>query len=134
MAVKGMPSSPHLCIAIIATVLVLSGQAMATSVRREFSDDELNYSFVVLSDTHLGQKDAETAESYLRAVVAKVNYLMEAGENIKLVVVTGDVTDSGEDWTYRLAKDIMDEFSAPVLPLLGNHDVWKVTLFVGTGI
>ncbi len=68
-----------------------------------------------LSDTHVG---AEGAAENLRDMVADINSLPE----VKLVLVTGDITETGSLDELRLAKDILDGLRAPLRILPGNHD------------
>jgi 3',5'-cyclic AMP phosphodiesterase CpdA len=46
---------------------------------------------------------------------------------IKFVVVTGDITDSGERSEFLKAKEILDSLRIPYIPVIGNHDIWPHT-------
>jgi 3',5'-cyclic AMP phosphodiesterase CpdA len=68
---------------------------------------------VHVSDIHFGAVDAVAAE----AVVAAAQDLAP-----DLVLVTGDVTQSGRRREFAQAKVWLDRFSAPVFVVPGNHD------------
>lgn len=44
------------------------------------------------------------------------------GHNPDLVIITGDISDRGEEGAYRLCKTLLDETDLPYVPLPGNHD------------
>jgi predicted MPP superfamily phosphohydrolase len=68
------------------------------------------------------------AETRLRNTVAHINSLSE-NEKIDFVMVSGDLTDSGEFSEFMKAKEILDKLKIPYFPLIGNHDVWPYTRF-----
>jgi 3',5'-cyclic AMP phosphodiesterase CpdA len=68
------------------------------------------------------------AEIRLRNTVAHINSLSE-NEKIDFVMVSGDLTDSGEFSEFMKAKEILDKLNIPYFPLIGNHDVWPYTRF-----
>ena len=82
------------------------------------SDD---YSFVVLSDMHIGESSLQTelAQEVVTAINAKVTR-----DNIRFVIITGDVSNTAQPAQLNEAKEILDNLTIPYLPLLGNHDVW----------
>lgn len=47
--------------------------------------------------------------------------------NIKFLVILGDITDSGEMSEFFRAKKILDGLEIPYIPVIGNHDVWSET-------
>jgi Icc-related predicted phosphoesterase len=72
-----------------------------------------------LSDIHNGKGDAAEIEANLRRVIADVNQLAA-----DLVIVTGDVVNSGGDRAQLArARALLETFAAPVLVVLGNHDL-----------
>jgi hypothetical protein len=73
---------------------------------------------VQLSDLHVG-KDPHVIEARLRRVIADVNALAP-----DLVVVTGDIVERGEvEADVRRAAELLAGVDAPVLTVMGGHDV-----------
>jgi len=97
------------------------------------------FSFVHVTDTHIGEGigdygteglddeppvgDVGYSAERLRTFVNWVNDHYEA-EGIEFVLVSGDLTDSGERSEFLKFKEIMDALDIPYIPLIGNHDVW----------
>jgi len=80
---------------------------------------------VVISDTHIGEQMPNDYTTWLTQVtVAKINSLVKS-ENIKMVFITGDITNSAmpEQWTK--AKSLYDKLIVPYFPIIGNHDMWS---------
>lgn len=73
------------------------------------------FRFAVLSDTHIGVKNADED---LRISVADIN----SDTSIKFVIVSGDVTDVGSDEEVLMAKKILSGLKKPLYVLTGNHD------------
>ena len=100
-----------------------------------------DFSFVQLTDTHIGEGaengdygtkgwldempvgDVGNAAVRLRKSVRWINAHSDSLK-IKFVIVTGDITDSGERSEFLKFKEIMEELKIPYIPLIGNHDVW----------
>lgn len=75
---------------------------------------------VQISDTHLGAAlthQTITPEDGLAATVRSV-----AGLRPDLVLLTGDITDSGKSDDYRRVVELLQPLGAPVLATPGNHD------------
>lgn len=103
-----------------------------------------DFAFVHLTDTHIGEGDPDgdygtpgwsdeltlSDEGYpaerLRKAVRWINTHADS-LNIRFVIVTGDLTDSGERSEFLKFKEIMDGLRIPYVPLIGNHDVWPYT-------
>lgn len=103
-----------------------------------------DFSFVHITDTHIGEGDEdgdygtygwldeaqEGDEGYaakrLRKAVAWINANKDS-LNIRFVIVTGDLTDSGERSEFLKCKEIMSALTVPYIPFIGNHDVWPYT-------
>lgn len=103
-----------------------------------------HFAFVHLTDTHIGEGDADgdygtpgwldepptQNEGYsaerLRKAVQWINAHADSSK-IRFVIVTGDLTDSGERSEFLKFKEIMDGLRIPYIPLIGNHDVWPYT-------
>ncbi|MBI5490794.1 MAG: metallophosphoesterase [Deltaproteobacteria bacterium] len=102
----------------------------------EVTDARL-FSFAQITDLHIGEgaddygtpgwddrdgpEDDVTAT--LRFAVSKINFAID-DYDIRFVMVTGDLGDSGERSEEQKAKDILDQLNVPYFPLIGNHDIW----------
>lgn len=69
---------------------------------------------VHLSDLHFGRHDAELAEGFAEEVSRQAP---------DLVVVSGDFTQVGSAAEFVAARRFVDQLSAPVFAVPGNHDV-----------
>ena len=47
--------------------------------------------------------------------------------NIKFVVVLGDISDTAEYSEFLKAREILNKLEIPYVPILGNHDIWPYT-------
>lgn len=108
-------------------------------LNKEMPESVYQYSFIQLTDVHIGEGvddygtfgyldtmpavDNGAPANALRASVEWINqnYL---SKNIKFVIVSGDLTDSGEKSEFQMFKSIMDNCQIPYVPLMGNHDTW----------
>ncbi|HOP49412.1 MAG TPA: metallophosphoesterase [Ignavibacteriales bacterium] len=71
--------------------------------------------FIHLSDIHIG---APKADSLLKISVNKINSM----KNIDFVVITGDITDTGNEHELKTAKNILSKLLVPYYTIPGNHD------------
>lgn len=67
-----------------------------------------------LSDLHFGRHDPAVAGGLANDI---------SGVAPDLVVVSGDFTQIGSEAEFAAARDFLDEISAPVMAVPGNHDV-----------
>lgn len=119
-------------------------QSVSTTRHHANKHKSYAYSFVHLTDTHLGEGIADygTKGFYDEAPEGDVGYSAERlrkavnwinkyadSLRIKFVIVSGDLTDSGERSEFLKAKEILDALKIPYIPMIGNHDVWSYTLF-----
>jgi len=74
-----------------------------------------NFKFAFLSDTHIGSSTA--AEDLIRTI----NDINEM-DDIRFVIVSGDITEFGSDQELQEAKDLLDRLDAPWYVVPGNHD------------
>lgn len=103
------------------------------------------FSFVHLTDTHIGESEGDygtrgflsdtmpngdigySAERLRKAINwINNNYI---NKNIKFILVSGDLTDSGEKSEFDKFKEIMNSSQIPYVPLIGNHDTWPYVRF-----
>ena len=75
-----------------------------------------------ITDLHLGfdgpDKPCANTER-LRNVIHELNSLKLAPD---IILVTGDLVESGEHWSYQKLKDELSALNAPYYLTLGNHD------------
>jgi outer membrane protein assembly factor BamB/calcineurin-like phosphoesterase family protein len=74
-----------------------------------------SFQFAFVSDTHVG---SGTGAEDLRRTVQDIN----ANNDLKFVVITGDITEFGADAELLLAKQILDSLNKPWHIIPGNHD------------
>jgi predicted phosphodiesterase len=87
----------------------LSGGQLSLSLGDE-------YSFIVLTDTHIEDGDAFGLEALADVIAGN-------GE-IKFVVILGDITQYGSEQDVSRFIDISDTFAVPCYPVIGNHDIY----------
>ncbi len=78
-----------------------------------------------ISDTHIVAKGRKTfgfvpMADYLTACVAHINGLSMRPD---VVLVTGDITNTGDAAEVRLAADILRDLCCPFYVIPGNHDI-----------
>lgn len=100
----------------LAGSLVLSSKALAaTRTLPEFS-------FQIVTDTHLGRADNNAAERQWKRAAEEINAAPGA-----FALHLGDVVDSGREAQYPVYLDIRKTIKKPVHEIPGNHD--SVDLF-----
>jgi 3',5'-cyclic AMP phosphodiesterase CpdA len=76
------------------------------------------YSFVVLTDTHIEDGNDQGLEGLINVI----------NGNDKFVVITGDITQNGKqedvERFIEFAHKLKDEKHIPCYPVLGNHDIY----------
>lgn len=72
------------------------------------------YAFIVLTDTHIKEGNAYGFEN-LASVIDK---------DVAFVVVTGDITQNGQQRDLQKFIDIAGTLGVPCYPVLGNHDIY----------
>lgn len=73
-----------------------------------------------LSDLHVGGNEGGfDPVPHLEAVVEAVRSLPN---RVDAVLVSGDLTDDGAEAGYRVARELLERFDAPLHVLPGNHD------------
>jgi 3',5'-cyclic AMP phosphodiesterase CpdA len=122
---------------IILTVTDENGTTSSTSTIIKVEP----FSFVLITDLHIGwgipdyngegYNDQEEGQDYymterLKMVVDWINGNYER-ENIKFVVVDGDISDTAEYSEFLKAREILNQLKIPYIPLIGNHDIWPNT-------
>ena len=103
------------------------------------------FTFVHMTDIHIGEGQGDYGtKGYLNDTMPEgdvgysavrlrraVNWINEnkAANDIQFVLVTGDITDSGEKSEFDKAKEILDALDIPYVPTIGNHDIWPYVRF-----
>jgi len=101
-----------------------------------------SFSFVHITDLHIGEGiedygsagfddlppdgDVGASAQRLREIVNWINSNINT-YHLSFVMITGDITDSGERSEFCKAKEILDALTIPYVPLIGNHDIWPYT-------
>ena len=73
--------------------------------------------FIVVSDTHLGRNDNQSAERNWRKAIAEINE--SPG---RFVLHLGDVVDSGREAQYPIYRQTREILNKPIHEIPGNHD------------
>lgn len=125
----------------LLTVAILPAAAqriMHTSVNKKKGYHH-SFSFVHLTDIHVGEHipdygthgysgdtmpagDVGYSAERLRMAVNWINRNARK-HDIRFVIVTGDLTDSGEKSEFDKANEILSSLTVPFVPQIGNHDV-----------
>ncbi len=77
-------------------------------------DHENKFNFLVISDTHYYQTDL----NYFDAINKHVNEY-----TIEFIIVCGDITQAGMEYSYELAIKDFQRVNIPVYTIFGNHDL-----------
>lgn len=87
----------------------------ANNWRTALTDLETDYSFLVVADLHFSDGDSRGFEK-LKGVIED--------NDIKFMVVLGDITTWSAKKDIELFIDIINGFGIPCYPLIGNHDIY----------
>lgn len=87
------------------------------SQRLAAADKLDEFSFVIVSDTHLGRKESTTPERQWRRAIEEIN--AAPGD---FVLHLGDVVDSGRKPQYPIYAETRKELKKPIYEIPGNHD------------
>lgn len=79
--------------------------------------------FIHLSDLHLlpGQQTVQGIDPHAR-LEAAVASICDEFPDAELCMVTGDLTDEGDEASYKDARRILDRLPCPWHGMMGNHD------------
>ena len=137
-------------ITLIASITTLSDHVRAAPAvdYNEINDGSPQLTIVQISDLHIGNdiddygssagawgwddsildengvpvfEDDSAAVENLRDAVSWIN---SNSDDIDVVLVTGDLTQSGERSEFQMAYHILKDIEVPWVPLIGNHDIW----------
>ena len=77
----------------------------------------LLFTFALLTDTHISTSNSQPMEDLQRSI-ADINQ----NADIEFVVVTGDLTESGDRASIQAIKDALDQLHVPYYAASGNHE------------
>ncbi len=77
----------------------------------------LLFTFALLTDTHISSSNPRPMEDLQRSI-AEINQ----NPAIEFVVVTGDLTESGDRASIQAIKDALDQLHVPFYAASGNHE------------
>lgn len=75
------------------------------------------FRFAQLTDIHLNQNNPNPTEDLLRSI-AQIN----ATDSLDFILVTGDLTEEGDNATLRKVKQCLDLLRYPYYTVMGNHE------------
>lgn len=75
------------------------------------------FRFAQLTDIHLSQNNPNPTEDLLRSI-AQIN----ATDSLDFVLVTGDITEEGDNATLHKVKQCLDLLRYPYYTVMGNHE------------
>jgi len=81
-----------------------------------------NFSFVHITDIHIGKLGYNTIESFEQAI-NEINLI-----NPSFVIITGDITDHDSEEEYATFYLLLQKFTVPTFVCVGNHDVYSSIL------
>jgi len=77
-----------------------------------------------MTDIHIGFAPDETPEELNRTRFrATLRRLIGGPNRPDMLVLSGDITDKGDEESYRKTRELLDRCPFPVWPMAGNHDM-----------
>jgi 3',5'-cyclic AMP phosphodiesterase CpdA len=77
-----------------------------------------------MTDIHIGFAPDETPEELNRTRFRSTLRRIIGGPNRPdILVLSGDITDKGDEESYRKTRELLDRCPFPVWPMAGNHDI-----------
>lgn len=89
----------------------------AASVSSQAAAAESEFSFAIVSDTHLGRNDSKAPARQWRQAVEEL-----AATPVEFVLHLGDIVDRSREEEYPIYKEIRDGLGKPIYEIAGNHD------------
>lgn len=110
-------------------------------IKNKIGKGDNTFSFIHITDTHIGEGCANHdygTKGYFDTICgteggypaerlsSAVNWINDNAqkEDIRFVLVSGDLTGAAEKSEFMHFKQIMDSLTIPYVPLIGNHDAW----------
>jgi 3',5'-cyclic AMP phosphodiesterase CpdA len=123
----------------LLSVDLFAQRIMVSDMNKHLPGAVYKFSFVQLTDIHVGEGIADYGSTgYINDTMPQgdigysairlrkaVNWINAHAKkrNIRFVVVTGDLTDSGEKSEFDKVDEILSSLTVPFVPQIGNHDV-----------
>lgn len=111
-----------------------------TNYNENLPNTNWEFSFIQITDVHIGEgvddfgtagyndsligNEIDLSAERFQKAVRWINQNAQS-EKIKFVIISGDLTDSGENSELELFKKIADSLTIPYIPMIGNHDIWQ---------
>lgn len=77
-----------------------------------------------MTDIHIGFAPDETPEELNRTRFrATLRRVLNSPNRPDMLVLSGDITDKGDEESYRRTRELLDRCPFPVWPIVGNHDL-----------
>lgn len=110
------------------------------ALNKNYPGATYKFSFIHITDTHIGEGggdygtegflndtapagDIGEPAQRLRAAVDWINANYQA-KDLRFILLSGDLTDSGEKSEFEKLREIMSDCRIPYVPVMGNHDAW----------
>ena len=81
-----------------------------------------------MSDLHLTRGGCPIWETNTMEHFNQSIDIIRGMQNIDAILVTGDISDDGSEWTYQYADRSFSILGIPTLCCPGNHDALKMML------
>lgn len=127
-----------ICLAFVKTN-AQTPDILTTEYNTGFAGASWQFSFIHITDIHIGEGSGDYGTPGFNDTLAAVNegtpllrlrravkWINQnaAAQKIRFVMMTGDLTRSGERSQLLRFKQLADSLIIPYIPLIGNHDVW----------
>lgn len=133
--------SKHALLLISIITYITSFAQKPHVIKNKIGTGDSTFSFIHITDTHIGEgcpghdygtkgyydTICGTEDGYPAERLTKAMHWINdnaAKEDIRFVLVTGDLTGAAEKSEFMHFKQIMDSLAIPYVPLIGNHDAW----------
>lgn len=134
-----MPKHTLLILSLLASISLFAQKPHV--VKNTIGKGDSTFSFIHLTDTHIGEGCANHdygTKGYFDTICGteggypaqRLSIAMHwindnaKKEDIRFVLVSGDLTGAAEKSEFMHFKQIMDSLTIPYVPLIGNHDAW----------
>lgn len=77
---------------------------------------------VHMSDLHITEYGREIWETDTKTHFDKAIEYISKLNDIDAIIVTGDISDDGSEWSYNYVSKVFEQFAIPVICCPGNHD------------
>jgi len=80
--------------------------------------------FIHITDTHLLNQPEETFHGFntYKTLESILTHIQENYDDIDFLLLTGDVSQTGEKQSYSVLKSVLQQYEFPIYCVPGNHD------------